>query len=102
MLLGDHDRLEFRLDAWNQPSEPDYVLFELGHPQVLRADLLQVFVKAASWVVAADLWAVEDLPVLPGQFFPQPSTPLGVTRLKRANGYHVATYLARTRELEAG
>ena len=102
MLLCDDDRFELRLGARNQPDETDHLAIELGDPHILRPDLRQVLVEGASRIVAADLWAVEDLPVPPGQFFPQPSTPLGVTRLKRANGYHVATYLARTRELDAG
>jgi hypothetical protein len=102
MLLCDHDRLQLRLGAGNQPGETDRLALELGDPHIVRPDLRQVFVEGASRMVAADLRAVEDLPVpLLGQFFPQPLTRVGVTRLKRANGCHTATYLARTRELEA-
>ena len=63
MLLSDYDRLQFRLDAGNQPCEAYYLLLELGHPQVLRADLRQVLVEPLPGIVAAYLRAIEDLPV---------------------------------------
>ena len=70
MLLCDDDRFELRLGARNQPDETDHLAIELGDPHILRPDLRQVLVEGASRIVAADLWAVEDLTVPLGQFFP--------------------------------
>jgi hypothetical protein len=88
MMLGDDDRLQLEVGLGDQPRQADHVPVDLGDPEVLSADLAEMFVKSPTGITAADLRRVEDVAVPLGQLHPEFPARLQIPGLVASNPRH--------------